>query len=41
LELSQILKDLEKLVKKMDIEEGKPENWNSVRDFLDKFREKF
>jgi hypothetical protein len=40
LELSQILKDLEKLVEKMDSEKGKSDKWRSVRDFLDKFREK-
>ena len=41
LELSQILKDLEVLVEKMDIENGKSEKWGSVREFLDEFREKF
>jgi hypothetical protein len=40
LELSQILKDLEKLVEKMDSEKGESDKWRSVRDFLDKFREK-
>jgi hypothetical protein len=39
LELAQILMDLEELVERMDREEGKPENWKSVREFLDQFKD--